>query len=311
MMVTDPRHPDNVIVLANQAFLDLTGYSAGEVIGRNPRFLQGPDTTPQAVARIREATRDQRESMSEILNYRKDGAPFWNQLHISPIHDERGRLMYFFGSQSDVTELRKVRTLQATERRLLKEVDHRARNVLAVVNGIVRLSRADDAKLYAAAIQQRIQALSAAHGLLAEGGWRAVALDEIVRQQLGAVDPERISVAGPDIMVPASAVQPLALVVHELLFNATVHGALSGSGGTLEVRWDRTLRTDGFALRWKEVDGPAPPDTRRAGFGTMILRNMVETQLRGQFDREWSRSGVVVTIDIPGGAGAAADPGRN
>jgi PAS domain S-box-containing protein len=159
--ITNPRQPDNPIVLANQAFLDLTGYSANEIVGRNCRFLQGQGTSQATVAEIGAAVAEEREFTVEILNYRKDGTAFWNQLHISPIHDDDGRLLYFFASQDDVTEFRKVQGLEATEHRLLKEVNHRARNVLAVVNGIVRLSRSDNAALYAAAIQQRVQALAA------------------------------------------------------------------------------------------------------------------------------------------------------
>ncbi|WP_394762162.1 PAS domain-containing protein [Phenylobacterium sp.] len=308
MVVTDPRQADNPIVLANQAFLDLTGYAADEVIGRNCRFLQGANTDPNVIAEIKAAIDEEREFTLEVLNYRKDGTAFWNQLHVSPIHDDDGRLLYHFASQDDVTEFRKVQVLEATERRLLKEVDHRARNVLAVVNGIVRLSRADDPKLYAEAIQQRVQALAAAHSLLAEKGWHEVALHEIIRQQLDALGSDRVRAEGPDVMVSAFVVQPLALVVHELLFNATIHGALSGPRGTLTVRWDEAPQPGGFELRWEEADGPAPPDARRNGFGTIMLRGMIEKQLRGQIDQEWTGNGLVITIKVPGSLDGLPDP---
>ena len=204
MVVTDPRQPDNPIVMANKAFLDLTGYSADEVIGRNCRFLQGEGTSPDAVAAIREALAEERDFEIEILNYRKDGSAFWNQLGLSPVHGDDGRLLYVFGSQIDVTEFRKVQTLEASEHRLLREVDHRARNVLAVVDGIVRLSRSDDATHYATSIQERVQVLAEAHTLLAERGWREVSLEEIIRQQIGPLDVGRLSLAGADLPVSAS-----------------------------------------------------------------------------------------------------------
>ncbi len=137
MAVTDPNQADNPIVLANQAFLNLTGYTADEVLGRNCRFLQGDETSAVTVADIKTAVAEQREFTIELLNYRKNGSAFWNQLHVSPIHDDEGKLLYFFSSQDDVSEFRKVQALEANEHRLLKEVDHRARNVLAVVSGIV------------------------------------------------------------------------------------------------------------------------------------------------------------------------------
>ena len=305
--VTDPRQPDNPIVLANQSFLDLTGYAAEEVVGRNCRFLQGEGTSAQTIAEIRADIAEEREFTVEILNYRKDGSGFWNQLHVSPIRDDQGQLLYFFASQADVTEFRKVQTLEATEHRLLKEVDHRARNVLAVVSGIVRLSRSDDAALYAAAIQQRVQALAAAHTLLADRGWSEVALEQIVRQQLDVLASDRITIEGPEVMLAASVVQPLALVLHELLINATVHGALAGPEGTLAVRWVGAEVSGGFELKWEEAKGPPPPEAMRSGFGTAMLHGMIERQLRGQVRRDWTDAGLVVTITVPRGPDVIGD----
>jgi len=302
MVVTDPRQADNPIVLANQAFLDLTGYSAAEIVGRNCRFLQGDGTSAAAVNDIRAAITEARELTIDILNYRKDGSAFWNQLHISPIHDDEGCLLYFFASQDDVTEFRKVQSLEATEHRLLKEVDHRARNVLAVVNGIVRLSRSDDAARYAVAIQQRIQALASAHALLSERGWHEVALDQIVRQQLDGAPMKQVEVAGgPEVMVSAFVVQPLALVIHELVTNASLHGALSAPDGRLTIGWRGGAQYGEFELEWTERGGPAPKRDRRAGFGTAMMVGMIERQLRGQLLRQWTEAGLVVTIRIPGG----------
>jgi PAS domain S-box-containing protein len=122
MVVTDPRLPDNPIVFANPAFLALTGYDADEVLGRNCRFLQGPDTDPAAVALVRDAVAGRREVKVQLLNYRKDGGTFWNELHLSPVFDEAGELVNFFGSQLDVTPSRRGEVtrerLAYTERRL-------------------------------------------------------------------------------------------------------------------------------------------------------------------------------------------------
>jgi PAS domain S-box-containing protein len=303
MVVTDPRQADHPIVMANPAFLTLTGYSAEEVLGRNCRLLQGSETSAAAVAEIRAAIAQEREATVELLNYRKDGAAFWNELHISPIHDKEGRLLYYFGSQVDVSDYRKVQSLEATEHRLLMEVEHRARNVLAVVNGIVRLSRADTASLYATAVQQRIQALATAHTLLAEGGWREVSLEALVRQQLLHFGPERIIVEGPRVLLSAGLVQPLALVLHELLANATTHGALSSPAGRLAIRWSER-GGDGFELSWEETSGPTPSLTPQAGFGTAMMAGMIERQLRGSVRREWRHDGLVVNLAVPGSQGA-------
>lgn len=308
MAVTDPRQPDNPIVLANQAFLDLTGYSAEDVIGRNCRFLQGEGTSAATVAEIRTAIAEERDFTIEILNYKKDGTAFWNQLHVSAIHDDEGKLLYFFASQDDVTEFRKVQVLEATEHRLLKEVDHRARNVLAVVNGIVRLSRSEDAALYAAAIQHRVQALAGAHTLLADRGWHEVGLEQILRQQVDVLGLGRVHVAGPDVMVSAFVVQPLALVIHELLFNAMLHGALSDPQGTVSVSWVGSAQYGGFELTWVEANGPAPSEARRSGFGTMMMKGMIEKQLRGKIRRDWTDRGLTISIVVPGETAGLSNP---
>jgi PAS domain S-box-containing protein len=306
MAVTDPRQPDNPIVLANQAFLTLTGYGAHEVVGRNCRFLQGKETSAQAIAEIRSAVAEPKDVTVELLNYRKDGTEFWNRLYVSPIYGDEGELLYFFASQDDVTDFRRMQALELTERRLLKEVDHRARNVLAVVSGIVRLSRSDDAAVYAASIQKRVHALAAAHTLLAERGWQEVALDQIVRQQLNLLSSHRIAIEGPEVMVSSFVVQPLALVIQELLINATLHGVLSGAEGTLTIGWVALEDRGGFELTWEEAGGPAPPEIQRPGFGTAITRGMIEKQLRGTVRREWTDTGLLVTINVPTGR----DPAR-
>lgn len=103
MMVTDPRLPDNPIVFANPAFLALTGYEAGEVLGRNCRFLQGLGTDAGTVAKVRAAVAQRREVEAALLNYRKDGSAFWNQLYVCPVFDSDGALINFFASQADAT----------------------------------------------------------------------------------------------------------------------------------------------------------------------------------------------------------------
>ena len=104
MIVTDPRQADNPIIFANDAFLGMTGYSREEAQGFNCRFLQGPDTDPASIEKIRSAVKSGEDIAIDILNYRKDGTPFWNALYISPVHNALGEIQYFFASQLDATE---------------------------------------------------------------------------------------------------------------------------------------------------------------------------------------------------------------
>ncbi|MDP4026754.1 PAS domain S-box protein [Methylobacterium sp. NEAU 140] len=118
MIVTDPNRPNDPIVFANRAFLELTGYAADEVMGRNCRFLQGPDTEPNRLAELRAALAEDRDIALEITNHRRDGTPFVNHLFVGPVYGADGRLLYRFGSQLDVTEVHRnrARLVESEER---------------------------------------------------------------------------------------------------------------------------------------------------------------------------------------------------
>ena len=106
IVLADPHQPDCPIVFANGAFCEMTGYDLGEIVGRNCRFLQGPATDRQAVGRIREAISARWHCTEELVNYRKNGTPFWNALFINPVFDQGGSLVFLFGTQLDVTHRR-------------------------------------------------------------------------------------------------------------------------------------------------------------------------------------------------------------
>ena len=146
MLVTDPRQPDNPIVFVNRAFLDLTLYEEKDVIGRNCRMLQGPNTDPGAVAELRHAIDEQRAVALDILNYKADGTAFWNALYLGPIFDHEGHLLYFFASQMDVTERRATEqsSMQAQKMEAIGQLTagmaHDFNNLLQVINGNLELA---------------------------------------------------------------------------------------------------------------------------------------------------------------------------
>jgi two-component sensor histidine kinase len=180
------------------------------------------------------------------------------------------------------------------------EVDHRAKNVLAVVESVVRLSNADDPAKYAAAIQHRVQALSIAHTLLSESGWNPVRLKDVAETQINRYRKSSVEMVGPDISVPAVVVQPLALVFHELISNAAAHGALSKPGGRLSLNWEKQGDNGGFVLTWTE-QGVAPPEFKtKNGFGTVMVKAVVEKQLLGRLRRDWDDDVLRIAIEVPG-----------
>jgi PAS domain S-box-containing protein len=141
MIVTNPRLPDDPIVFANGAFLDLTGYKREDVMGRNCRLLQGPQTDRRTVDEIRKALAERRAVSVDILNYKADGTPFWNALYVGPVFDHDGTLLYFFASQMDITERRSVQetALQAQKMEAIGQLTagmaHDFNNLLQVING--------------------------------------------------------------------------------------------------------------------------------------------------------------------------------
>ncbi len=140
-VVSNPRLADNPIVACNQAFIDLTGYSTQEILGRNCRFLAGPDTEPWLTEAITSGVAERRPVMVEILNYKKDGTPFRNAVVVAPIFDDDDELAYFFGSQIELQEedggpsvtqraraAEKIRTLSPRQLEVLKLVASGLRN---------------------------------------------------------------------------------------------------------------------------------------------------------------------------------------
>ena len=148
MILTDPRQDDNPIVFANNAFLDLTGYDLEEVLGRNCRFLQGTMTDRAVVDQIRTAVAETRAISVEVLNYRRDGSPFWNGVFIGPVYDEDGKLLFFFASQLDVSARKdaEANALQSQKMEAIGQLTaglaHDFNNLLQVVNGSLELMAA-------------------------------------------------------------------------------------------------------------------------------------------------------------------------
>ncbi|WP_157368647.1 PAS domain S-box protein [Zavarzinella formosa] len=141
ILITDPNQPGNPIIYASPGFSRLTGYEGTEIIGRNPRFLQGKDTDPAVVAQVRSAILAAESCTVEMVNYRKDGRAFWNELTLSPVRDESGKVTHFIGVQTDVSDRRRLEEQYAQSQKmkavgqLAAGVAHDFNNLLTIING--------------------------------------------------------------------------------------------------------------------------------------------------------------------------------
>ena len=184
---------------------------------------------------------------------------------------------------------------------LAAEVDHRARNALAVAQTLVRLTRADTVPAFATAVTGRISALARAHTLLSQSRWEGVDFNGLVTQELAPYqsgDADRVQASGPPIALGPVAAQALAMALHELATNAAKHGALSVPQGRVKIEW-AVGATNLFELRWVEMGGPDVMQPNRKGVGTAVVERTVRDQLGGAVDFKWRVDGLVCEITVP------------
>lgn len=235
-----------------------------------------------------------------------DGSSVYLLGNARPLMNAQGKIRGAVAAFIDITDRKRA---EAREQLLTREVDHRAKNVLAVVQAIVQLTQADSVGTFRRMVAGRIQSLARTHNLLAENRWEGVDLQRLLSDELAPfgmteaaqIDASRFDLAGPMIRLKPAAAQALALVIHELLTNAVKYGALSSPEGRVAVHWALTQQADAsrLVLQWVEQGGPAVvvPDT--SGFGWTVIRTSVEDQLNGQLATDWGVQGLRVTMDVP------------
>jgi PAS domain S-box-containing protein len=301
---------DGIISSWNAGAERLFGYSAEEAIGQPITMLIPPDRQheePEIIARIR---RGERVDHYETVRQRKDGTLIDISVTVSPIRHRDGHIIGASKIARDIGERRRLLERQTL---LLREMNHRVKNLFAVASSVVALSAnsAHSPKELAQAVRERLTALARAHALtlpdLTPDGTatdRATALPELVRTIILPYlnrDPaaaERIVIAGPDVMVGRTAATNLALLIHEFATNAAKYGALSTSGGRVDVTW--RIEDGRVALTWREHGGPpVPGEPATEGFGSLLARTAVTSGLGGQVTREWRAEGLAVQLSAP------------
>lgn len=189
----------------------------------------------------------------------------------------------------------------AREALLRREVDHRAKNVLAVVAALLRLVPRNQPDVFARMVEERVQAIARVHSLLAEAKWEGADLRALVQRELApyASLQERTRLDGPAVQINATVAQPLGMFLHELATNSAKHGAFSVPTGSLHLRWQVDPSTLDLLLEWQELGGPPiehPPERR--GFGTRLMTGLMK-QIGGSMEHGWHLNGLRCRIRVP------------
>ena len=291
---------NGIITSWNGAAERLYGYTAQEVIGRHVSILVPPgweNEISDILARIRNG---ERVHHYEAVRRHKDGRLIDISLTVSPIRDDSGRIVGASKIARDITERKRA---DERLRVLMHELDHRAKNVLAVTQAIVGLTRADTIDQFVAIVRGRIDALALIHSQVVLNQWDGADLLTLARQGLAPFqnDEIRIVVNGPEVFLKPAAAQAVGITLHELATNAAKHGALSVATGSVELTWSITAGEEGeVKLCWVEKGGPPVRSPDRRGFGTRVIERNIPHQLAGVVHLHWLSEGLRCEMTLPG-----------
>nr|WP_314446829.1 PAS domain-containing protein [uncultured Sphingomonas sp.] len=293
------------MLYGNRALERLTGLALGEMLGKKDREWNArPDEAEalEAADRLVLATGQTQDLEEQFTG--NDGVSRRYQTIKSPLRDSAGTIIGVVGISTDISEAREA---EQREKLLSRELDHRAKNLLAVVQSVVSLTRADTLPDFKKAVEGRIQSLGRAHSMLAASRWEGAELERVLAEELApysSAEEARVHLAGPSLLLKPAAAQSMALVIHELATNAVKYGALSVPAGELHIRWEICRMAEPaplLRLCWEESGGPPVPprsDTSRSGFGSRLIRSSVERQLGGTLRLDWRETGLVATMEV-------------
>jgi PAS domain S-box-containing protein len=227
---------------------------------------------------------------------RPNGEIRWCAASAVASFDAQGRMVRVSGVTSDITDRKDAEMRQAL---LAREVDHRARNALAIVQAIIRLARADTIENYVQTIEGRTRALAQTHELLSQARWQGADVHRLVMEEVApyrSAGNRKITIDGPSLLVAPETAQSIALTLHELATNAAKYGALSAKDGELSVHW--TAKDGRLVLDWCEKGGPDVTPPTATGFGMKIINANLGTSGKGEARFDWRPEGLHCRIDI-------------
>jgi PAS domain S-box-containing protein len=254
---------------------------------------------PGDVGQLRKAmakfAKGARSYEAEFRINRPDGEIRWCVGTAAATLDKEGRVVRVSGVTVDITERKRAEERQNL---LTREVDHRAKNALALAQSIVRLTRAGDVKAYVAAVEGRINALARVHTILSLSSWQGAEIKKLIIEELAPYSAGgQIKVNGSEVQLQPATAQTLALALHELVTNSAKYGALSTLAGQLSIIWQ--VQANNLVLSWEETSGPLVRKPEVRGFGTRSLMASIESQLGGEVTFDWRPEGLVCRLSVP------------
>jgi two-component sensor histidine kinase/DNA-binding response OmpR family regulator len=260
------------------------------------RSLFHPEDWNSLLQSLQSATSTDRAFRAELRVIRPTGEVRWCLVAAAVTFDVNGQPHRVSGVTIDITDRKEAERRQTL---LTREVDHRARNALAIVQAIVRLGRATTMEDYIVGVEGRVRALSLSHELLSQSRWQGADIVRIVAEEFApyqSASDSRVHAEGPPIILPADKAQSIALVIHELATNAAKYGALSVSAGRVDLRW--ALHDGQLTLDWIEHGGPPTAAPKTKGFGTRIIEASLNRSRGDLVEFAWRPEGLRCRIAL-------------
>lgn len=286
-------------VQCNPAYERILGYSMEELHSVPFVSVVHPDDRAANLAELERLVR-QEVPYFEIFNrsIHKSGRTVWVHKFVLLLRDRHGSPVSIVALVTDMTERKRQ---EEQIRLLMREVNHRSKNLLAVVQSVARQTASyGDPALFAERFSERLQGLAASHDLLVHNSWQGVDIGDLAASQLAHFKDlvgSRITVAGPSLRINASAAQSLGMALHELAANAGKYGALSVAEGRVAITWQ--LAGDRLLFSWREEGGPAVAPPQRSGLGSLILTRLVEQSLDAKVEMTFAPDGVRWHLSAP------------
>jgi PAS domain S-box-containing protein len=282
----------------NRAMSRILGWPAEELVAKSFQEITHPDDLPEELDKLEQLHAGKFDSYSvERRNIRKDGAIVWIRRTVSSVLTTQGSIDYLVGVVEDISERKRA---EEEIHLLMREANHRVKNILGLVQVIARRTGASSPESFTERFTERIQALAANQDLLVGHKWQGVDMEDLVRTQLAHFADligARIVVGGPKLHLNAAASQALGLAIHELATNAGKYGALSTDSGHVDIDW--RLEGETLAMNWAERGGPPVRQPEHEGFGTTVTSTMAERALDGDVQLDYAPSGVAWHLTCP------------